>query len=74
MEAKKIIRNAMESGKVTQKEISAALGMKSQQAFGRILNHEGSMRLENFVKILEVMGYEVVVRKKIGKSEEWKVD
>lgn len=74
MEAKKIITTAMKADKITQKELAAAVGMNSQQALGRILTHEGSMRLDNFVKLLEVMGYEVVVRKKIGKSEEWKVD
>lgn len=74
MEAKKIIRRAMEINKVTQKELADVLGMNSQQALGRILTHEGSMRLDNFIKILEVMGYDVVVRRKIGKSEEWKVE
>lgn len=74
MKAKEIIKAAMSAGKITQKELAGAVGLKSQQAIGNLLLRENGMRLDGFLKMLDVMGYEVVVRKKLGESEEWKVD
>ena len=74
MKAQEVITSAMKAGNVTQKELATALGFKSQQAIGNIVTRNQGVKVDIFVKALEVMGYEVVVRKKIGKSEEWKVD
>ena len=74
MKAQEIITNAMKAGSVTQKELATALGFKSQQAIGNIVTRNQGVKVDIFVKALEVMGYEVIIRKKIGKSEEWKVD
>ena len=74
MKAKEIIKTAMAEGKITQKELAEALGLKSQQAIGNLLNRENGMRLDGFLKMLDVMGYKVVVRKKIGESDEWEVE
>lgn len=74
MKAKEIIKKAMSADKITQKELAEAIGLKSQQAVGNLLNRENGMRLDGFLKMLDVMGYEVIVRKKLGASEEWKVD
>ena len=74
MKAKEIIKTAMSADKITQKELAQAMGLKSQQAIGSLLLRENGMRLDGFLKMLDVMGYEVVVRKKLGVSEEWKVD
>ena len=74
LKAKEIIKTAMSADKITQKELAEAIGLKSQQAVGSLLNRENGMRLDGFLKMLDVMGYEVIVRKKLGASEEWKVD
>ena len=74
MKAKEIIKTAMAADKITQKELAEAVGLKSQQAIGNLLLRENGMRLDGFLKMLDVMGYEVVVRKKLGASDEWKVD
>lgn len=74
MKAQEVITNAMKAGSVTQKELANALGFKSQQAIGNIVTRNQGVKVDIFVKALEAMGYEVFVRKKIGKSEEWKVD
>lgn len=74
MKAKDIIKKAMETDKITQKELAEAIGLKSQQAIGNLLVRENGMRLDGFLKMLDVMGYEVVVRKKLGETEEWKVE
>jgi transcriptional regulator with XRE-family HTH domain len=74
LKAKEIIKEAMTADKITQKELAEAIGLKTQQAIGSLLLRENGMRLDNFLKMLDVMGYEVVVRKKLGVSDEWKVD
>lgn len=74
MKANKIIEKAMQEGKVTQKALAEAMGLKTAQAVGNILYRENSVRANSFVKMLDIMGYEVIVRKKIGETEEWKVD
>lgn len=74
MKDKEIIKAAMSADGITQKELAEALGWASQQSVGNMLTRKNSMRLDNFVKMLNEMGYEVVVRKKLGVSEEWKVD
>lgn len=74
MNEKEIIKTAMAADGITQKELAEALGWNSQQSVGNMLTRKNSMRLDNFVKMLNEMGYEVVVRKKLGVSEEWKVD
>ena len=50
------------------------MGLKSAQAVGNILYRDNSVRVNSFVKMLNLMGYEVVVRKRLGESEEWKVE
>lgn len=74
MKANEIIGKAMEKEKVTQKALAEAMGLKSAQAVGNILYRENSVRANSFVKMLDIMGYEVIVRKKIGETEEWKVE
>lgn len=74
MNEKEIIRAAMAAGSITQKELAEELGMAGQQSIGNMLSRKNSMRLDNFVKMLNAMGYDVVVKKKLGASEEWKVE
>lgn len=74
MKAQDIITNAMKAENVTQKELATALGFESQQAIGNILTRNKSIKVDAFVKMLNKMGYKVVVRKNIGKSEEWEVE
>ena len=75
MKSQEILKTAMENEKVTQKAMADAMGLKSPQAIGNIIYRENSVRVNSFVKMLNLMGYEVVVRKAgIGEREEWKVE
>ena len=74
MTDKEIIRTVMAEEKITQKELATALGMVGQQSIGNMLARQNSIRLDNFVKIMDAMGYKVVVKKKLGESEERRVD
>lgn len=75
MKPQEILKEAMTAEKVTQKAMADAMDLKSPQAIGNILYRENSVRVNSFVKMLNLMGYEVVVRKAgIGEREEWKVE
>lgn len=75
MKAQEILGKAMGNEKVTQKAMAEAMGLKSPQAIGNIIYRENSVRVNSFVKMLNLMGYEVIVRKAgIGEREEWKVE
>jgi transcriptional regulator with XRE-family HTH domain len=74
MKAQDIINTVMETEKVTQKDLAAELGL-TQQAVSKFKNGKGSLRVDTFVKILNKMGYTVVVRRTgIGKAVEWEVE
>ena len=51
---------------MSQSLIAEKMGIK-QQTVGRMLNNKDGMRTDNFVKMLGIMGAEVVVR--IGDKE-----
>lgn len=74
MKANEIVQKIMETDGITQKKLAEALGFSAPQYVGNMLYRKNGMRADNLVKMLNVMGYEVVIRKKIGKSEEWRVD
>ncbi len=74
MNDKDIVRAVMSEEKITQKELAKALGLVGQQSIGNMLSRQNSMRLDNFVKMLDAMGYQVVVKKKLGESEEMRVE
>lgn len=63
MTEKDIIREAMKSIGWTQDTLAEQMGYKTQSAVANRLSG-ASMRVDTFVKFLEVMGYEVVVRSK----------
>lgn len=76
MKSKDILEKVMKDEKVTQKELAQALGLGSQQAVGNLLKREGSVRLDRFVEMMNIMGYEIIVRKKktIGEVEEMAIE
>lgn len=74
MNASEIVKRAMKADGITQKELATALEFSSQQALGNMLSRRNGMRIDNFIKIMDKMGYEIVVRKKLGVSEEWAVE
>ena len=67
MKSNEAVRAAMESGGITQAELAAKLGYKGQSSVGNALGRENGMRVDVFVKMMNAMGYDVVVRR--GKDE-----
>lgn len=60
----KIIETIMNQKGIKQKALGAALGHNSPSAIYNILQRN-KMNSDNFVKIMDVLGYEVVVQPKM---------
>lgn len=57
----------MSADGITQANLAAKLGYKTQSGVGNALSRENGMRVDVFVKMMNAMGYDVVVRR--GKDE-----
>lgn len=74
MKDKDIVRNAMAKSGYTQVDLQKALNLKSQSSISTYLKSD-SMKVDTFVKLLSVMGYEVTVRAKAAPEKtEWVVE
>lgn len=70
MDAKEIVSTAMKGSGVTQTQMAALLGMTGQSGFSMALNRS-DLKVGFFVRALNVLGYEVVVKKRTrGRKEE----
>lgn len=64
MTIKKIIESAQRSVGWTQDTLAKACGYKSQAAVGMALGRKNGMRVDVFVRMLNAMGYDVVIQSK----------
>jgi antitoxin component HigA of HigAB toxin-antitoxin module len=67
MKSNEVVRNVMTADGITQANLAAKLGYKTQSGVGNALSRENGMRVDVFVKMMNAMGYDVVVRR--GKDE-----
>lgn len=67
MKSNEVVRSIMSSDGITQMELANKLGYKTQSGVGNALSRENGMRVDVFVKMMNAMGYDVVVRR--GKDE-----
>lgn len=67
MKSNEVVRAVMASDGMTQMNLAAKLGYKTQSGVGNALNRENGMRVDVFIKMMNAMGYDVVVRR--GKDE-----
>ena len=74
MNDREIVREAMHVRKFTQELLAKKTGYTSSAAISRILSVSNGMRTDNFIKLLDAMDFEVVVRSKTKSGEEWKVE
>ena len=58
-----------ESIGISQKKLAEKMELKSQQAVFNMLNAKNGMRVDNFVKMMEVMGYDVIARNRVTDEE-----
>ena len=74
MTSKEIVINAMRQRGINQTMLAEAAGLKRQTNVSEMLR-SSSMRVDNFVKLLSAMGYEVIVKdKKSDNKVNWIVD
>ena len=69
MKAAEIVRYGMESLGVSQKQLATKIGLKTQQSVFNILNAKQGMRIDNFVKMMNVLGYDVMVKHRVTDQE-----
>ena len=78
MEAKKAIKEIMKACGWSQEKLAEKCGMKSQSNITGILNRNSSLRVDVFLKMIQAMGFELVVRdtrkKEGGKPYEFVID
>lgn len=67
MKSSEVVRSVMTADGITQANLAAKLGYKGQSGVGNALGRENGMRVDVFVKMMNAMGYDVVVRR--GKDE-----
>lgn len=67
MKSNEVVRAVMSADGITQVNLAAKLGYKTQSGVGNALARENGMRVDVFVKMMNAMGYDVVVRR--GKDE-----
>lgn len=74
MNEKNIIKEAMKSRGYNQSQLAGAAGLKRQSNVSELLRGK-SMRVDSFVKLLDAMGFDVVVKDRNGANRQntWKV-
>ncbi|MCD8143102.1 MAG: helix-turn-helix domain-containing protein [Clostridiales bacterium] len=74
MNEKEIIKDAMRERECNQTQLAQMAGLKRQSNVSELLRGN-SIRVDNFVKFLTAMGYEVVVRDSLNPNgTEWVVE
>ena len=58
-----------EQSGISQKKLAEKMGLNSQQAVYNMLNAKNGMRVDNFVKTMAVLGYDVIVRNRVNDEE-----
>lgn len=74
MDDKMILREAMHVRGYSQAYLAEKVGYASQAGVSKVLLTKNSMRVDTFIKLLNAMDFEVVVRSKTKSGEEWKVE
>ena len=65
MKAADIVRQVMDSVGMSQKKLATKIGLKTQQSVFNFLNAKQGMRIDNFVKMMNVLGYDVMVKNRV---------
>ena len=65
MKAVEIARKILEEVGISQKTLAKKIGAKSQQAVFNMFNAKQGMRIDNFIKIMNALGYDVQVKNRV---------
>lgn len=67
--ASKLANDIWKDSGISQKRLAEKMGLKTQQAVFNMLKAKNGMRVDNFVRMMNVLGYDVVVRNKVTDEE-----
>lgn len=67
--AGQIAREVLDASGISQKKLAEKMGLKTQQAVFNLLKAKNGMRTDNFVKMMNLLGYDVVVRNRVTDEE-----
>ena len=67
--AGQIAKEVLTSSGISQKKLAEKMGLRAQQAVFNLLNAKNGMRTDNFVKMMNLLGYDVIVRNKVTDEE-----
>lgn len=70
MQGNNIVKEAMTLSNLTQKDLQKLMNLKSQSSISTMLKSD--MRISTFVKLLEALDCEVIVKRKSG-DKDWTV-
>ena len=69
MNAVEIVRMAIEESGLSQKKVGEKIGLKTQQGMFNLLKAKKGMRIDNFVALMDALGYDVVVKHRVNDKE-----
>lgn len=67
--AGQVAKDILVASGISQKKLADKMGLKSQQAVFNLLKAKNGMRVDNFIKMMGFLGYDVVVRHKVTDDE-----
>ena len=75
MTEKDVVRKAMAMRKWSQPTLAAESGFKSQSNItGLLNNNKNGIRMDNLFRMLDAMGFEIVIRDTMGSDKEFVID
>ena len=75
MTEKDVVRKAMAMRGWSQPKLAEESGFKSQSNItGLLNNNKNGIRMDNLFRMLDAMGFEIVVRDKMGSNKEFVID
>ena len=74
MTEKDVIREAMNARGWSQAKLAEEAGFKGQtNVSGLLNNNKNGIRVDKLYRVLNAMGYEIVIRDKMGSGKEYKI-
>ena len=73
MRSANVVKEIMNMRDWSQAKLAEEAGFKGQTNVTGMINRSASMKVENLVRLVEAMGFEVIVRDKMGSKKEWRV-
>lgn len=67
--ARQFAKEACDNSPISQSQLARKMGVKTQQAVFNMLKAKNGMRVDNFVKMMNALGYDVVVRERVTEKE-----